>query len=123
MPEGVEVRLTSEEVNKYIGGYQLISLNVVGGRYKRHGPPNNWEEFKKNLPCKLVNVSSKGKGIFFNFDNNWTMYNTLGMTGQWSNSLDKYSAIKFVYSKKNHKSDGVDTVSYTHLTLPTNREV
>ena len=23
MPEGVEVKLTSEEVNKYVGGYQL----------------------------------------------------------------------------------------------------
>ena len=100
MPEGVEVKLTSEEVNSYIGGYTLISIRVVGGRYKRHGPPKNWDEFNSNLPIKLEKVSSKGKGIFFEFDNDWTMYNTLGMTGQWSNSLDKYSAIKFLYSKK-----------------------
>lgn len=106
MPEGVEVKLTSEEVNRYIGGYTLLAMNIVGGRYKRHGPPKNWEEFTSSLPIKLNKVYSKGKGIFFDFNNDWTMYNTLGMTGQWSNSLDKYSAVKFIYSKKNTDQDG-----------------
>jgi DNA-formamidopyrimidine glycosylase len=106
MPEGVEVKLTSEEVNGYIGGYTLLSMIIVGGRYKRHGPPKNWEDFKSQLPVKLNKVSSKGKGIFFEFDNDWTMYNTLGMSGQWSNTQDKYSVIKFIYSKKYENQEG-----------------
>lgn len=111
MPEGVEVRLTSEEVNSYIQGFSLLTIKVVGGRYQRHGPPKNWDNFKNQLPCQLVKVYSKGKGIFFDFDNDWTMYNTLGMTGQWSNVLDKYSAVKFVFSKKNENTDGHNTTS------------
>jgi len=112
MPEGVEVKLTSEEVNEYIGGYTLLSMSIVGGRYKRHGPPKNWKDFKYQLPVKLNNVSSKGKGIFFHFDNEWTIYNTLGMTGQWSNTLDKYSVIKFVYSKKKTNSNGKNSTNF-----------
>lgn len=120
MPEGVEVKLTSEEVNRYIAGYNLISIRIVGGRYKNHGPPKNWDEFNSSLPTKLEKISSKGKGIFFEFDNDWTMYNTLGMTGQWSNTRDKYSVVKFIFIKKyindrNKSSTNLKTIYFRDI--------
>ena len=100
MPEGVEVKLTSEEVDKYVNKSELINVEVIGGRYIRHGDPIGWDNFKVDLPLKINRVFSKGKGIFFEFDKEWYAYNTLGMTGQWSTDRDKYSVIKFTLLKK-----------------------
>ena len=44
-----------------------------------------------------------------------------------TNDLDQYYEnmpdVQFIDEAKNYWDDGYDAVSYTHLTLPTNREV
>ena len=96
MPEGVEVRLTAEEVSKYICNNQLVSIEILSGRYKRHGNPQGFGEISSQLPLTINKVCNKGKGIFFHFDKDWFMYNTLGMTGQWTTTFQKHCNVKFV---------------------------
>jgi len=71
MPEGVEVRLTAEEVSKYIINSQLVSIEILSGRYKRHGNPQGFDEITSQLPLTINKVCNKGKGIFFHFDKDW----------------------------------------------------
>ena len=99
MPEGVEVKLTSEELNKFSTSYLLSNIKIIGGRYLRHGNPTGFDTFKKYLPLKLDKIESKGKGIFFVFEQEFYIYNTLGMTGHWSTKKDKYSVIQLTLSK------------------------
>jgi formamidopyrimidine-DNA glycosylase len=88
MPEGPEVALTAEILNKKLKNNILESIEFVSGRY---GPgrtkPKGFNSFEKNLPLKLTKVDSKGKFMWFEIKNpesKWTIWNTFGLTGMWS---------------------------------------
>jgi len=81
MPEGPEVRYIRDLLHKNIVGKRLTNINILKGRYVTHGPPKNLDNFK--LPTKCISVDNKGKVIFINFDNNFTIISKLGMTGWW----------------------------------------
>ena len=40
----------------------------IGGRYKKHDAFELYELIKKNLPLKLINVKTKGKFIYIEFE-------------------------------------------------------
>lgn len=83
MPEGPEVaHLTNDILSKYIGK-KLINIKINSGRYKNHGPPSNFNKFKKTFPNKCINIYKKGKVMFFEFENNWYIISKLGLTGWW----------------------------------------
>jgi DNA-formamidopyrimidine glycosylase len=83
MPEGPEVAfLTNNILSKYVGK-KLNKIKINYGRYKTHGPPDNFKTFIKMLPIKCVNVYKKGKVIFIEFENNWYIVSKLGLTGWW----------------------------------------
>ena len=69
MPEGAEVRIIAEELNDNIKNKNLIEIQVLGGRYKKHSNPDGMNDFLKTLPAKLKEVKWKGKLIYFVFDN------------------------------------------------------
>lgn len=105
MPEGPEVKIVTELINDYIKSYDIIDCKIIGGRYLRHGKPKNYDKFIENLPIKIDKIYSKGKGIFFDLEKGWYIYNTLGMTGQYSTEKDKYCALEFSFQKnKNLKN-------------------
>ncbi len=66
----------------------------MSGRYVSHGPPKGFESFVRCLPAKIMNVECKGKFIYITFDNDYSMWNTLGMAGSWSPVPAKHSRIK-----------------------------
>ena len=84
MPESPEIyNLTKNVLSKYIGK-ELNNIKINFGRYKTHGPPENFSKFKKTFPIKCINVYKKGKVIFICFEENWHIISKLGLMGWWS---------------------------------------
>jgi DNA-formamidopyrimidine glycosylase len=46
-----------------------------------------------------VDVSCKGKFIYFKFEGGWTIWNTLGMAGSWSFKRKKHSRVMFKFNE------------------------
>lgn len=105
MPEVCEVALTAEILSKHLKGKEIINIEFVSGRY---GPnrtkPVNFLSFKKKLPMKITRVDSKGKFLWFELENDtdqWTIWNTLGLTGMWS--VSKVDAPRLVLTTSDNK--------------------
>ena len=98
MPEGPEVKIMCEELNKLIAGEIVTSIFLTGGRYS-NSEPSYYSKFIQCLPVKLVEVKCKGKFIWFQFDNHWTMWCSLGLTGGWKTHIDNYSSLEVITEK------------------------
>ena len=80
MPELVEVFTMSDKINKKIENHILEDINIISGRYTKK-LPKNYEKFKKDLPLKINTITSKGKFIYILLDNGYSIWITLGLTG------------------------------------------
>ena len=83
MPEICEIALTSEILNDTLKGMKLKSFKIVGGKYLKKSP-TGYDVFKKKLPLNLKKISSQGKFMWFEFDENHYIFNTFGVYGKWS---------------------------------------
>lgn len=106
MPEGPEVRVIVEQLNSQVRGRTIQSIEIVGGRYARKGPPPGFDHLP-DAPLLIKSVSSKGKFIYFSLftlGEDWHIFNTLGMSGTWSvdpvNVRYKHGHVRF------HLDDG-----------------
>ena len=63
MPEGPEVKRISEKLSRFIVGEKISSVDILGGRYLKHGPPEGLEDFVNSLPTTVTKVDCKGKFI------------------------------------------------------------
>ena len=95
MPEGPEVKSMVLQLNKFLKGKTLNQIILHSGRYSKK-KPDNYEIFIKKLPLKIIEVRNKGKFIWFQFEGDWTMWNTLGMTGGWNLEKSKHSHCEFI---------------------------
>lgn len=106
MPEAPEVAHITDQLYKIkmSNSLLLIDISILGGRYKRHGSPEDWDIFKQNLPLQWTNVQCKGKFIYFTFQNKYEdkfyLWNTLAMTGGWTTTKQKHSHIKLTFTEK-----------------------
>jgi formamidopyrimidine-DNA glycosylase len=82
MPEGPEILFMIDSLQKFKNN-NLNSIKIIGGRYKRHNLPTNFKLFNKNLPSKINHIKCKGKFIYIILENEWCIWITLGMTGQF----------------------------------------
>lgn len=67
------------------------------GRYTSEEPVG-FSEFVKTLHTniiKITDVKTKGKFMYWQFDNGWYMFCTFGMTGQWSPTEGKHPCFGF----------------------------
>ncbi len=96
MPEGPEVKIVSESLGRALQGRAIIGINYLGGRYTKHGPPDGHAEISSVLPQNVSVTSCKGKFIYLTLQNNWVIWNTLGMTGGWSKTKQKHSRAELV---------------------------
>ena len=99
MPEIIEVKKYIDFINKFVKNKQLLAVNIKNGRYHKHKPFENYDKLKKELPIKLLEVNSKGKFIYFTFENNFYLLNTLGLSGGWAfipNNSTKYKIPKLL---------------------------
>ena len=107
MPEGPEVKRIAEKLRSTVVDKNLESIEILSGRYLKHGPPDNFNNFAKSLPVKISDVACKGKFIYIILENGTSVWNTLGMSGGWSSSPKKNSRIKL--------NLGTDTVFFNDM--------
>lgn len=102
MPEGPEVKLICDQLNQAIGDSTIISLHIIGGRYTRHGDPDNWNLLTDLLPIKINSIKCKGKFIYFILGKDTKeiyLTNTLGMSGSWKHEKTPHAHLEMITDK------------------------
>ena len=97
MPEGPEVRRVVDYLQVCNGKF-LQDIQILTGRYVRHGPFVGYYDLLKTIPLKVLTVSCQGKFIYFYFENDASLWCTLGMSGAWLNHQTKHSRVKLSFS-------------------------
>ena len=72
MPEINEVRRYADFIKSKLK--TIKEINIINGRYKKHGPFPLYNELKKDLPINIVDIKTKGKFMYMileylNFNN------------------------------------------------------
>jgi DNA-formamidopyrimidine glycosylase len=100
MPEGPEVSIITDALQKYFKGKTLKEINIVpGGKYDKKSP-DNYEFFIEQLPLTVNSIKNKGKLMYWSFDKNLYMLNHLNMTGKWSFKKEKHTTLEFKIGKE-----------------------
>jgi len=95
MPEGAEVRVISEGLAKKVGPRVCKEMTPISGRYTKKAIPGI-ELFENS---KVTGIGVKGKLIFWIFNNETFLLNTLGMSGTWSSDGDhKHARVRFDFN-------------------------
>ena len=97
MPEGPECRHITDLLNQYLVDRSLVKVSILSGRYQRHGPFSGFELLHQH-PWKIDKIQVKGKFIWWELshqDQYLYIFNTLGMTGQWTGTRDKHARVEF----------------------------
>jgi len=101
MPEGPEVYVTCTDLSKLLVGERIESIDIIGGRYVGHGPPDKWDLLVNELPLKVSGVYCKGKMMWFEFkDCKYVLVSRFGMSGYYgvkniSEKSPKHTAVEF----------------------------
>ena len=74
MPESAECHIIAEQLDELLSKKTLNSFQVISGRYTRN-TLIGLNDFKKVLPIKLNKVNCKGKFIWFEFEDDWFLFN------------------------------------------------
>ncbi len=83
MPEGPEVRKTTDGLLSCFLNKEIEVLDFASGRYNKKDFPG-YLDFCEELPRLVTGVGCKGKFIYFLFADGSSLWNTLGMSGYWS---------------------------------------
>ena len=89
MPEGPEVRKTTDGLSKCFLNKEIEFFEFSSGRYKKKDP-TGYLDFCEELPKLVTGVGCKGKFIYFLFADGSSLWNTLGMSGYWSFSPGRH---------------------------------
>jgi formamidopyrimidine-DNA glycosylase len=97
MPEGPEVRRYGQSLAKAVSQKTLQQINVLSGRYTKKMIPGI-HDILDDLPAKVTGVGVHGKFLYWMLNNDFYVWNTLGMTGHWSPEKRKHSRVEFCLS-------------------------
>ena len=101
MPEGPELRVACDSLNKILLNQEIKEFNILSGRYyPEERYPEKYTEFQSLLPLKLTKIGVKGKLLYFIFSNNWVILNTFGMSGRWTLNKQKHCHIEVEFDDK-----------------------
>ena len=89
MPEGPEVRRTTDGLTECFLNKEIELFEFSSGRYSKKDPVG-YLDFCKELPRLVTGIGCKGKFIYFLFADGSSLWNTLGMSGYWSNQPGKH---------------------------------
>lgn len=82
----------------------LRDIQVLGGRYSRNELLDK-DILNENMPLDWIDIQSKGKFIWFVFENKWKdrffLWNTLAMTGGWTLKKQKHSHVLLKFDSFN----------------------
>lgn len=99
MPEGVEVRLFTDEIRHKFNGCQMNNVQILSGKYSRQVKLKGYDKFVKSLPLKVISINNKGKFCWFQFEKGWSMWVTFGLTGKFLYEYENHCHIKFNMGK------------------------
>lgn len=103
MPEGPECRHLTDILHQTIKHKDLESITILSGRYQRHGPPKGFDVIQDQLkqnPIKVIEIKVKGKFIYWKLERGLYLWNTLGMSGQWTTNKDKHCHVEFLFTDR-----------------------
>lgn len=113
MPEGPELKLSAEVIKPLVVNKAYVSRAYAHhtGRYASQDPEglaeflNSFRSETGNIVVidKLVTVTDvqvKGKFMYWTFSNGWYLFNTYGMTGQWSPQDSKHICFAFRFREE-----------------------
>ena len=83
MPEIIEVKNYADFISKHIKNKKLLNIKIINGRYKNHKPFESYYKIKKNLPLLVKNINTKGKFMYIEFEKDFYIGVTLGLSGGW----------------------------------------
>jgi formamidopyrimidine-DNA glycosylase len=92
MPEINEVRKYADFIKSKLK--TIKEINIINGRYKKHGAFPLYNELKKDLPINIVDIKTKGKFMYIILDDGYYIFVTLGLSGGWvyqDNATKKFS--------------------------------
>lgn len=117
MPEGPEVRCVVDKLrlhikNKYLSHFELFRIDN-GDICKTHKELiNKWKIVGDKFPSICLDIISRGKQIYFYFENNICINSSLGMEGHWYlNQTGKYTDFCLIF----YKFDGIKYVEDTKI--------
>jgi len=93
MPEGPEVRKNTDYLRDFFLDTQITRVEIISGRYKRHGPFHGYESLVASLPASVSDVSCKGKFMYIVLEDKSSIWITLGMSGMWQNYRTKHTRV------------------------------
>ena len=97
MPEGPECKRIGEELARCVSSKNLVSIEFLSGRYTKK-LPSGFDKFKESLPIPVVGVGVHGKFIYWILKKDFSLWNTLGMSGRWTvEHTDKHLHIQITY--------------------------
>lgn len=117
MPEGPEVTRVSTQLNSVLQNTLLEDVQFLSGRYFKQ-PPENFFKFESALnkgALLIKSINNKGKFIWWELENNWFIFSTLGMSGRYSLEESKHSRILFDVTKMYHKYTEFLSVYYEDI--------
>ena len=116
IPEGVEVKLSADVIRPLVVG-KVVSGLAGAGRYRSSDPEgmaefcrDSFNLFDHELPATVLDVKTKGKFMYWSFENDWYMFCTFGMTGQWSPKQGKHPS--FTVYLSGDRSDPNNTMFF-----------
>lgn len=101
MPEGPEVRLSADSIRPLVINKKIYHVSVGNKSRYKDSLPDGMLDFPKN--CKVESVNVKGKFMYWTFDNDWHLFNTFGMSGQWSPIEGKHPCFIFQFEDGNER--------------------
>jgi len=120
MPEINEVRRYADFLNSHLKNKEIIEINILNGRYKKHGPFELYNELKKDLPVKVLDIKTKGKFLYMILNDNYFILSTLGLSGGWTffnKKTNKYDHPIILEYLKKENMDSYMATSLKHLNI------
>jgi len=100
MPEGPEVKISADLIRPLLVEHIVYdALPIPAGRYGGGNLPEGYKEFYDSIAGRdvtITDVQVKGKFMYWSFSNGWYLFNTFGMTGQWSPTQGKHPCFLLV---------------------------
>lgn len=103
MPEGVEVKLSTETVKPLIHNHIILAAEVTPNSRYSGKLPDGLAAFRESIqlePVRVQNIQTKGKLMYWTFSNEWFMFCTFGMSGQWAPARGKHPCLVFQHTSE-----------------------
>jgi formamidopyrimidine-DNA glycosylase len=102
MPEIVEIKLYADFIKNKIKNNKLLNINIINGRYKKHGPFQYYNNLINILPLQFIEINTKGKFMYIKIKDNLFIGISLGLFGGWLFRYNNTNNYNFVNSNSSY---------------------